>query len=188
MTSVPDRARVRLTGISSRAYEHPADRAATAALARIPMLDQVVRTLIEYGYERALRQVFLAGSIKLGSDQLPEGVAELLRAFPFDFLYGSIAADSSIAKKYAPVGRHCHSWNVGLEIRERARADERLKAFALGYLAHLAAEGQTNQEIGGQLFLSPRTVEWHLRKVFTKLGISSRMGLHDALPRATAPA
>jgi Zn-dependent protease with chaperone function len=62
----------RLTELSSKAYEHPADRAATAALASIPMLDQVVRKLIEYGYERALRQVFLAGSVKLGPDQLPE--------------------------------------------------------------------------------------------------------------------
>jgi Zn-dependent protease with chaperone function len=62
----------RLIELSSKAYEHPADRAATAALSRIPMLDQVVRKLIEYGYERALRQVFLAGSVKLGSDQLPE--------------------------------------------------------------------------------------------------------------------
>ncbi len=62
----------RLKEISSKAYEHPADRAATAALQSIPMLDQVVRKLIEYGYERALRQVFMAGSVKLGSDQLPE--------------------------------------------------------------------------------------------------------------------
>src|ERR671930_1889147 len=62
----------RLKGISPKAYEHPADRAATAALARIPMLDQVVRKLIEFGYERALRQVFLAGSVKLGSEQLPD--------------------------------------------------------------------------------------------------------------------
>jgi DNA-binding CsgD family transcriptional regulator len=55
-------------------------------------------------------------------------------------------------------------------------------------IARLAREGLTNSEIGGQLFLSPRTVEWHLRKVFTKLGISSRMGLHDALARDSAPA
>jgi DNA-binding CsgD family transcriptional regulator len=51
-------------------------------------------------------------------------------------------------------------------------------------IAHLAAEGQTNPEIGGQLFLSPRTVEWHLRKVFSKLGISSRKELRAALSDA----
>jgi Zn-dependent protease with chaperone function len=65
----------RLAEISPKAYEHPADRAATAALHSIPMLDQVVRKLIEYGYERALRQVLLAGSIRLGSEQLPEAWA-----------------------------------------------------------------------------------------------------------------
>src|ERR1044072_6189851 len=62
----------RLKDISPKAYEHPADRAATAALQSIPMLDLVVRKLIEFGYERALRQVFLAGSVKLGSEQLPD--------------------------------------------------------------------------------------------------------------------
>jgi Zn-dependent protease with chaperone function len=65
----------RLAEISPKAYEHPADRAATAALKSIPMLDVVVRKLIEFGYERALRQVFLASSVKLGSEQLPEAWA-----------------------------------------------------------------------------------------------------------------
>ncbi|HEV2062748.1 MAG TPA: M48 family metallopeptidase [Solirubrobacteraceae bacterium] len=62
----------RLTDISPKAYEHPADRAATAALASVPMLDQVVRKLIEFGYERALRQAYLGSSVKLGSGQLPD--------------------------------------------------------------------------------------------------------------------
>src|SRR5262245_2087999 len=81
--------------------------------------------------------VFLGEAIMRSPQLLPPAIAELLRAFPYDFLYGSIAADTSIAKKYAPVGRHCHSWAVGLEILDLA-ADEPLRAFALGYLAHLA--------------------------------------------------
>ena len=62
----------RLTGISAKAYQHPADRAATAALQSIPGLDAVVRKLIEFRYERAFRQAMLASSIRIGPDQLPE--------------------------------------------------------------------------------------------------------------------
>jgi hypothetical protein len=83
--------------------------------------------------------VFLGEAVLRSLGQLPEAVAELLRAFPYDFLYGSIAADTSMAKKYVPTGRHCHSWTVGLEIHDAA-PDEPLRAFALGYLAHLAAD------------------------------------------------
>ena len=83
--------------------------------------------------------IFLGEAVLRSLTMLPATVAELLHAFPYDFLYGSIAADSSMAKKYAPAGRHCHAWHVGLEIHEKAR-DEPLRSFALGYLAHLAAD------------------------------------------------
>ena len=62
----------RLEGISPRAFQHPADRAATQALAQIPGVDQVVRKVSELQYERALRQMLLANAVKLGPQQLPE--------------------------------------------------------------------------------------------------------------------
>lgn len=102
--------------------------------------------------------IFL-GEAALGNlVQLPSAVADLLRAFPYDFLYGNIAADTSIAKKYAPVGRHCHSWNVANEVRDSADTDA-LRAFALGYLAHLAADTVAhNFFIPRQLVVTSRTI------------------------------
>ena len=83
--------------------------------------------------------ILLGEAVLRSAALLPAALAALLRAHPWDFLYGSIAADTSMAKKYARFGRHCHSWTVGFEILHRAR-DERLKAFSWGYLAHLAAD------------------------------------------------
>lgn len=80
------------------------------------------------------------GEAVLASLQLlPAGVQAILSRNRTAFLYGSVAADISFAKKYAPIGRHSHHWHVGEEIRQSADS-ERLMAVALGYLSHLAAD------------------------------------------------
>jgi len=58
-------------GISAKAYEHPADRAATAALRSIPLMDQLVKRLCDFGHERRLRQVLLGNAVRVGDDQVP---------------------------------------------------------------------------------------------------------------------
>ena len=71
---------------------------------------------------------------------------------------------------------------TGEKVRKR-RDDTRDKLTPQEeHIARLARDGRTNPEIGAELFISARTVEWHLRKVFTKLGISSRRSLRTALP------
>jgi hypothetical protein len=83
--------------------------------------------------------IFLGQAVLANLPALPGSIAELLAAHPLDFLYGSIAADTSFAKKYVPVGRHSHAWHVGQEIHDLAGSAP-LRAFGLGYLAHLAAD------------------------------------------------
>jgi DNA-binding CsgD family transcriptional regulator len=79
---------------------------------------------------------------------------------------------------------------TGETVRKRSPETRDSLTAQEAQIARLAAEGCSNPEIGTQLFISPRTVEWHLRGVFTKLGISSRKELRAAQlhPRTTAPA
>jgi len=83
--------------------------------------------------------IYLGETVLANLRLLPAVVSDLLHAYPWDYLYGSIAADTSIAKKYVPPGRHSHFWHVGQETYDVARTD-RLRAFGLGYLSHLAAD------------------------------------------------
>jgi hypothetical protein len=120
--------------------------------------------------ERVLKELHL----------LAPAAADLLRAYPHDFLYGSIAADTTMAKKFAPADRHCHAWHVGREVYDEAPSDA-LGAFGLGYLAHLAADVVAhNHFVPRQLVVSSSTktmghTYWESR-VETSLG--------DEVPRA----
>jgi len=62
----------RFEQISPKAYEHPADRAATSALHAVPLLDTVIKRLTDLGHERRLRQIVMGNAIRLGSKQMPQ--------------------------------------------------------------------------------------------------------------------
>lgn len=69
---------------------------------------------------------------------------------------------------------------TGVTARKRTVETTRELTAQESQIARLARDGFSNPEIGTRLFISPRTVERHLRKIFTKLGISSRKELRHA--------
>jgi DNA-binding CsgD family transcriptional regulator len=71
---------------------------------------------------------------------------------------------------------------VGEIVRRRTAKQVSALTAQEARIARLAADGRTNPEIATQLYMSARTVEWHLGKIFTKLGIGSRRELPEALP------
>jgi hypothetical protein len=101
--------------------------------------------------------IWLGESILANLRLLPAAAADLLHAFPYDFLYGSIAPDISLAKRFVPPGRHSHFWHVGAEVYGDAESDA-LRAFGLGYLAHLSADTVAhNFYVPRQLLLTSST-------------------------------
>jgi DNA-binding CsgD family transcriptional regulator len=90
---------------------------------------------------------------------------------------------------FASMGAEAFAGRAGRELRAtgetvRKRTVETRDELTTqeAQIARLASDGRTNPEIGAQLFISPRTVEWHLHKVFAKLDIRSRKDLRGALP------
>jgi hypothetical protein len=70
---------------------------------------------------------------------LEPSVAAIIGSHPFDFLYGTIAADITIGKKFTHYLQHCHRWGIGHKVLEKA-GDGPEMACAYGYLSHLAAD------------------------------------------------
>jgi DNA-binding CsgD family transcriptional regulator len=91
-------------------------------------------------------------------------------------IFGSIGADG-----FAERTRN-ELLATGEKVRKRGGSAHNELTTQEAHIARLARDGRTNAEIGAEMFISVRTVEWHLRKVFAKLGISSRRGLAQALP------
>jgi Zn-dependent protease with chaperone function len=124
--------------ISSKAYEHPADRAATAALKAVPMLDTVVRKLVEFSYERALRQSYLGNSVKVSERQLPElwgsyqGVKRILD-MPGDY---ELYVSSSLLWNALTIGSRSPMIVVGSNLLEQLSAGEQrvVVAHEMGHI------------------------------------------------------
>jgi Zn-dependent protease with chaperone function len=127
--------------ISSKAYEHPADRAATAALKAVPMLDTVVRRLVEFSYERALRQDLLGNSVKVSERQLPElwgsyqGVKRILD-MPADY---DLYVSSSLYWNAFTIGSKSPMIAVASNLLEQLSAGEQ-RAILAHELGHVLSD------------------------------------------------
>ena len=137
---------------------------AIARLARTPLRPELARAHLLYGewLRREHRRVDARAQLRTAHDML-EAIG--MEAFA-DRARRELIATGEKARKRSP------------ETRDHFTPQEE-------QIARLAGDGLSNPEIGAMLFLSPRTVEWHLRKVFTKLGISSRRQLRAALPQSS---
>jgi DNA-binding NarL/FixJ family response regulator len=149
--------------VAPDATAEEAYRDALARFRRTPLRPELARTHLLYGE-------WLRGQARDHDARAQLGVAhDMLRSMGADGFaeraaYELLATGAKVSK------------------RSDARHDELTSQEEL--IARLARDGRTNAEIGTELYLSPRTIEWHLNKVFAKLGIASRRGLPQALPRA----
>ena len=132
-----------------------------ACLARTPLRPDLARSRLVYGewLRRRSRRV---------------DAREQLRAAHDAFVEMGVLAFAERARRELVA--------TGERVRKRAEDTSRDLTAQEQHIARLARDGRTNSEIGTELFISVRTVEWHLRKVYTKLGISSRRELKDAYP------
>ncbi len=112
--------------------------------------------------------VGLAGSVLEQLGLLPTAIAALLARHRIAFVYGNIAADMVFAKRLSRVKQFCHHWSTGFRLLEAARGEED-RAFAYGYLSHLAADTVAHGKfVPRQIVLSGSTVNlghlyWELR-------------------------
>jgi Zn-dependent protease with chaperone function len=127
--------------ISPKAYEHPADRAATAALKAVPMLDTVVRKLIEWQYERAVRQMYLSNSVRVGERQLPDlwgNLVAVCKILDMPRTYDLYVTDTVIANAMA-IGSQNPILVVGTPLLRRLGPGEQ-RALLAHEVAHILSD------------------------------------------------
>jgi len=103
-----------------------------------------------------------------------EARAQLRAAYDMFVAIGMEGFAERARRELQATGETVRKRSAEVAMNDRLTAQER-------QIALMALEGLTNSEIGARLFLSTRTIEWHLRKVFAKLSISSRRQLREAL-------
>ncbi|MBF0539282.1 MAG: zinc dependent phospholipase C family protein [Nitrospirae bacterium] len=86
-----------------------------------------------------LTHMYLGSEILSASYLIPSAVYAIIKAYRDDFLYGNIVADIVLGKKYLPQDRSSHSWRFGFSLIDNTRTPQQ-RAFAYGYLSHLAAD------------------------------------------------
>ena len=136
-------------------------REAIERLTRTPLRPEVARTHLLYGEW-------------LHGQQRRDDARDHLRTA--HSMFNSIGAEAFAERARQDLAA------TGVVVRARADQSRTDLTAQEEHIARLAREGRTNVQIGTELYLSSRTVEWHLKKVFAKLGISSRRELRDALP------
>jgi DNA-binding CsgD family transcriptional regulator len=155
-------ARCRALVVHSDAAE-PWYAEAVQRLARTPLRTELARAHLLYGewLRREGRRV--------------DAREQLARAYDMFVAMGAEAFAERARRELSATGKTPRKRNVDAAARDELTPQE-------AHIARLARDGRSNSEIGVELFLSMRTIEWHLHKVFLKLGVSSRTELKDALP------
>ena len=154
-------------GILARCRALLADDAATADGLYREAIERLGRTLVRPELARAH---LLYGEWLRRDRQRAEARAHLRTAYDMFTSIGMEAFAERARRELLATGETVRKRTGEASSSEELTPQER-------QIALLVREGLTNPEVGAQLFLSPRTVEWHLRKIFTKLGISSRREL-----------
>ena len=97
-----------------------------------------------------LTHMYLGNELLNCAPLIPAGILALLKKHKQDYLYGNLMADMILGKKYLPEDKSSHSWDVGLKLLDQAKTWPE-RAFAYGYLGHLAADTVAHETLTDDL-------------------------------------